>query len=236
MDDGRTRRERHAPGLPAEHRRRLVHDGDRHVPVRARLDEQHLLPHRRHVLATGRRSRAQACSRPTRSPTPPSAPARRSRRSTGSAAQPRTSTVRPSTSPTSSRTAACSSAPPNAVEQAGSAFFGVTYEVASARPGRRLDRRARRATRRRTPKETTWTINSTFAAQNPNRTYNVYFYDSVTGGGVKYDHAIVEPGRQDRREPVDRPQGRRLQADQADGRRTASSARAPARRSATTSS
>ena len=43
------------------------------------------------------------------------------------------------------------------------------------------------------PKETTWTINSTFAAQNPNRTYNVYFYDSVTGGGVKYDHAIVSP-------------------------------------------
>ena len=44
-----------------------------------------------------------------------------------------------------------------------------------------------------TPKETTWTINSTFAAQNPNRTYNVYFYDSVTGGGVNYDHAIVSP-------------------------------------------
>ena len=34
---------------------------------------------------------------------------------------------------------------------------------------------------------------STFAAQNPNRTYNVYFYDSVTGGGVNYDHAIVSP-------------------------------------------
>ena len=34
------------------------------------------------------------------------------------------------------------------------------------------------------PKETTWTINSTFAAQNPNRTYNVYFYDSVVDGDV----------------------------------------------------
>ena len=110
MKRRRDRRQRHAPGLPAEHRRRLVHDGDRHVPVRARLDEQHLLSARATRSPTGRRSRAQACSRPTRSPTPPSVPARRSRRSTGSAAQPRTSTVRPSTSPTSSRTAACSSA------------------------------------------------------------------------------------------------------------------------------
>ena len=28
---------------------------------------------------------------------------------------------------------------------------------------------------------------------NPNRTYNVYFYDSVAGGGRHYDHAIVSP-------------------------------------------
>src|SRR6266536_6690493 len=80
----------------------------------------------------------------------------------------------------------------NAVEQAGSAFFGVTYQVASVVPAVGWtgvptgDPAA-------TPKETTWTINSTFAAQNPNRTYNVYFYDSVTGGGVNYDHAVVSP-------------------------------------------
>jgi 2',3'-cyclic-nucleotide 2'-phosphodiesterase (5'-nucleotidase family) len=43
------------------------------------------------------------------------------------------------------------------------------------------------------PNETTWTIPSTFAAQNPTRTYNVYFYDSVPGGGAHYDHAIVSP-------------------------------------------
>jgi 2',3'-cyclic-nucleotide 2'-phosphodiesterase (5'-nucleotidase family)/predicted AlkP superfamily phosphohydrolase/phosphomutase len=78
------------------------------------------------------------------------------------------------------------------VEQAGSNFFGVTYQVASVVPATGWasvptgDPAA-------TPKETTWTINSTFAAQNPNRTYNVYFYDSVTGGGVHYDHAIVSP-------------------------------------------
>ena len=44
-----------------------------------------------------------------------------------------------------------------------------------------------------TPKETTWAIPSTFAAQNPARTYNVYFYDSVVGGGANYNHAIVSP-------------------------------------------
>jgi 2',3'-cyclic-nucleotide 2'-phosphodiesterase (5'-nucleotidase family)/predicted AlkP superfamily phosphohydrolase/phosphomutase len=80
----------------------------------------------------------------------------------------------------------------NAVEQAGSAFFGVTYQVASVVPATGWtgvptgDPAA-------TPKETTWTINSTFASQNPNRTYNVYFYDSIAGGGVKYDHAVVSP-------------------------------------------
>ena len=31
------------------------------------------------------------------------------------------------------------------------------------------------------------------AGLNPDRTYNVYFYDSVTGGGGHYDHAIVSP-------------------------------------------
>ena len=80
----------------------------------------------------------------------------------------------------------------NAVEQAGSAFFGVNYEVATVAPaagwtGVPMGDPAA------PPKETTWTINSTFAAQNPNRTYNVYFYDSVIGGGVNYDHAIVSP-------------------------------------------
>ena len=56
------------------------------------------------------------------------------------------------------------------------------------------------------PKQTTLTIDSTFAAQNPNRIYDVYFYDSVTDGGATYDHAIVEPGRQDGRGAVDRPE------------------------------
>ena len=80
----------------------------------------------------------------------------------------------------------------NAVEQAGCGFFGVTYQVASVRSGGRLDERAGRRSGG-AAKETTWTIASTFAAQNPNRVYNVYFYDSVADGGVNYDHAIVSP-------------------------------------------
>jgi 2',3'-cyclic-nucleotide 2'-phosphodiesterase (5'-nucleotidase family) len=78
------------------------------------------------------------------------------------------------------------------VEQAGSAFFGVTYQVASVVPavgwvGVPAGDPAS------LPKETTWTINSTFAAQNPNRIYNVYFYDNVTDGNVAYDRAVVSP-------------------------------------------
>src|SRR4051794_5910689 len=78
------------------------------------------------------------------------------------------------------------------VEQAGSAFFGVTYEVATVVPAAGWTN-VPAGDPATAPKQTTWTINSTFAAQNPNRVYNVYFYDSVTGGGAKYDHAIVSP-------------------------------------------
>src|SRR5215212_9824714 len=79
------------------------------------------------------------------------------------------------------------------VEQAGSAFFGVTYQIAAVVPATVDWVGVPTGDPAATPKETTWTINSTFAAQNPNRTYNVYFYDSVSGGGVNYDHAIVSP-------------------------------------------
>ena len=76
---------------------------------------------------------------------------------------------------------------------------------------------------------------STFAAQNPNRTYNVYFYDSVNGGGAKYDRAIVSPvGKTGAAPSITSKVGDflpvKLRA------RTASSARGRARRSATTSS
>jgi 2',3'-cyclic-nucleotide 2'-phosphodiesterase (5'-nucleotidase family)/predicted AlkP superfamily phosphohydrolase/phosphomutase len=79
------------------------------------------------------------------------------------------------------------------VEQAGSAFFGVTYQVSAAPVTAAGWTGVPAGDPAAPPKETTWSIPSTFAAQNPARTYNVYFYDSVTGGGANYDHAIVSP-------------------------------------------
>jgi 2',3'-cyclic-nucleotide 2'-phosphodiesterase (5'-nucleotidase family) len=79
------------------------------------------------------------------------------------------------------------------VEQAGSAFFGVTYQVSSALVAASGWSGVPTGDPVAPPKETTWAINSTFAAQNPNRTYNVYFYDSVVDGSVAYDHAVVSP-------------------------------------------
>lgn len=78
------------------------------------------------------------------------------------------------------------------VEQAGAAFFGVSYDQATVGPAAGWtgvpsgDPAA-------PPKETTWAVPTSFGSQNPSRTYNVYFYDSVTGGGAKYDHAVVSP-------------------------------------------
>ena len=78
------------------------------------------------------------------------------------------------------------------VEQAGAAAFGTIYNVGAVVPASGWtgvpagDPAA-------TPKETQWAIPSSSAGPNPNRTYNVYFYDSVTGGGAHYDHAIVAP-------------------------------------------
>ena len=81
----------------------------------------------------------------------------------------------------------------NADEQGGSAFFGVTYQVSAAPVIASGWTGVPTGDPAATPKETTWTIPTTFAAQNPNRTYNVYFYDSVVGGGANYNHAIVSP-------------------------------------------
>src|SRR6185503_6804659 len=79
------------------------------------------------------------------------------------------------------------------VEQAGSAFFGVTYQDAAALVPAAGWAGVPTGDPASPPQETTWAIPSTFAAQNPNRTYNVYFYDSVTDGAVNYDHVIVSP-------------------------------------------
>ncbi|HSB38016.1 MAG TPA: 5'-nucleotidase C-terminal domain-containing protein [Gaiellaceae bacterium] len=81
----------------------------------------------------------------------------------------------------------------DATEQAGAAFFGVTYQVSAAPVPASGWANVPTGDPAATPMETTWTIPTTFGAQNPTRTYNVYFYDGVTGGGARYDHAVVSP-------------------------------------------
>src|SRR4051794_25430903 len=44
------------------------------------------------------------------------------------------------------------------------------------------------------PKEASFTIPSSFAAQNPNRLYNLYFYDKKNDGLQKYDTVYMVPG------------------------------------------
>ena len=78
------------------------------------------------------------------------------------------------------------------VEVAGAATFGVNYAVGAIAPATGWS--GVPASDPAAPaKETTWSIPTSFAAQNPNRTYNVYFYDSVVNGAAAYDHAIVSP-------------------------------------------
>src|SRR5262249_10365132 len=71
----------------------------------------------------------------------------------------------------------------NPVEQAGAAAFGTLYNVATVANASGWTN-VPAGDPAATPKETTWSIPSSFTAANPNRTYNVYFYDSVVGGGV----------------------------------------------------
>ena len=134
--------------------------------------------------------------------------------------QPRVSTGRSSTSRTSSRTAACSSARRNATEQAGSAFFGVDLpgrrrsaagagwtNVPAGDPGGAAEADDVDDPRPRSPRRTRTaptTSTSTTAS---------------TGGGANYDHAIVSPVGKTGAAPSVDLEGRRLPADEADGRR-----------------
>ena len=128
------------------------------------------------------------------------------------------------------------------VEQEGSAFFGVTYQPANVgaasgwsgvplaippAPAEADDT----GTPTRSCNDPTPPVNCT----NVNRTYNVYFYDSVVDGNVVYDHAVVSPvGKTGTGASIDLAVGDFLPINSPAG--MASSAREPARRSDTTSS
>jgi 2',3'-cyclic-nucleotide 2'-phosphodiesterase (5'-nucleotidase family) len=80
----------------------------------------------------------------------------------------------------------------NATEQAGAAAFGSTYQAAALAAASGWSD-VPTGDPVAPPQETTWSIPTSFAPNNPSRTYNVYFYDSVVNGTAAYNHAIVSP-------------------------------------------
>jgi hypothetical protein len=77
-------------------------------------------------------------------------------------------------------------------EQAGAAAFGISYQVASFGPASGWTN-VPPGDPAAPAQETTLTIATTFAAQNPTRVYDVYVYDSNVNGVAAYDHAILVP-------------------------------------------
>ncbi len=75
-------------------------------------------------------------------------------------------------------------------EQAGAAAFGLSYQVASFAPASGWTN-VPAGDPAAPAQQTTLTIATTFAAQNPTRTYDVYVYDSNVDGAPAYDHAIL---------------------------------------------
>src|SRR5262245_13721839 len=75
-------------------------------------------------------------------------------------------------------------------EQAGATAFGISYQVAafSAASGWTNVPAGDPAA---PPQQTSLLVGTTFAAQNPNRIYDIYLYDSVVNGTAAYDHAIL---------------------------------------------
>jgi 2',3'-cyclic-nucleotide 2'-phosphodiesterase (5'-nucleotidase family) len=81
-------------------------------------------------------------------------------------------------------------APLNATEQAGAAAFGISYQVAAFAPAAGWTN-VSAGDPAAPPQQTSLAVATSFVAQNPNRTYDVYLYDSVVDGTVAYDHALL---------------------------------------------
>lgn len=81
-------------------------------------------------------------------------------------------------------------APLNADEQAGAASFGISYQTAAFSPAGGWTN-VPAGDPAAPPMQTTLSVATTFAPQNPNRLYDIYLYDSVVDGAAAYDHAIL---------------------------------------------
>jgi 2',3'-cyclic-nucleotide 2'-phosphodiesterase (5'-nucleotidase family) len=84
-------------------------------------------------------------------------------------------------------------APLDATEQAGAAAFGLSYQVAGFAPASGWTN-VPAGDPAAPAQQTQLLVATTFAAQNPNRTYDVYLYDSVVDGTAAYDHALLVRG------------------------------------------
>jgi 2',3'-cyclic-nucleotide 2'-phosphodiesterase (5'-nucleotidase family) len=80
--------------------------------------------------------------------------------------------------------------PVNASEQAGAAAFGVSYQVATFAPASAWTN-VPLGDPASAPMQSALSVATTFGAQNPNRTYDLYAYDSVVDGLVAYDNVIL---------------------------------------------
>ena len=81
-------------------------------------------------------------------------------------------------------------APLNPTEQAGAAAFGISYQPAtfSAAAGWTNVPAGDPAA---APVQTLLSVPTTFGAQNPTRTYDIYVFDSIVDGTAAYDRAIL---------------------------------------------
>lgn len=82
-------------------------------------------------------------------------------------------------------------APRVAGEQAGAAAFGISYQVAAFAPAAGWLNVPVGDNAVSPPQQTVLSVATTFAAQNPSRTYDVYIYDSVADGNSAYDRALL---------------------------------------------
>jgi 2',3'-cyclic-nucleotide 2'-phosphodiesterase (5'-nucleotidase family)/predicted AlkP superfamily phosphohydrolase/phosphomutase len=81
-------------------------------------------------------------------------------------------------------------APLNATEQSGAAAFGISYQVASFAPASGWTN-VPAGDPAAPPMQTSLLVATTFSAQNPDRTFDVYLYDSNVNGTAAYNHALL---------------------------------------------
>jgi hypothetical protein len=83
-------------------------------------------------------------------------------------------------------------APADADEQAGAARFGLSYQVAAFEPASGWSN-VPAGDPATAPQQSTLTVATTFAAQNPNRVYGVYVFDSRADNRRAYDRVLLVP-------------------------------------------